>query len=428
MNKVVIIGGGMAGLAAGWRLSLLGVPVVIIEGERQLGGLARSFELDGRQYPLGYHHILSTDRALVRMLARTGLLRQVIWSFQRMAFALDGGFYNLSDPRSVLRMPLSGGDKLGMMRVLGAAMFNRVLRTGGSVDAATWLRRRGGGDLLERFFEPLARLKFGVGCDELSAEWLQARICAWEGIGRLGYIPGVNWAHELVAAMSAEIQSRGGELRAGDRVTRMSAGAGNAMRHVKLASGEQVEGSHFICTIPTPVLPSMMERFDEHRLDWIRYTRAVSCIVGCRELPRSPYYWTNFLSPPRSFGGMFRLELLNPSLGPPGVHLVNFVTHMGSGPGEGDDLIAASDDEIAARYLEDYRRSFDQTLNPDWARVSRIAHYSPVFCRGYRNPPPRSPVHPNLYFAGNFRTYPRITSTGQALDSGVEVADLIFKA
>ena len=416
----------MAGLAAGWRLSLLGQPVVIIEGEPQLGGLARSFELDGRQYPLGYHHILSSDHALIRTLATTGLLRQVTWSFQRMAFALDGGFYNLSDPRSLLRMPLPVRDKLGMVRVLGAALLNRTLRTGGSVDAATWLRRRGGGDLLERFFEPLARLKFGVGCAELSAEWLQARICAWEGIGRLGYIPGVNWAHELVAAMARDITRRGGELRAGDRVTRLRAGGGNTLRHVELASGERVHGTHFICTVPTPVLPAMLRRYDAHRLGWIKYTRAVSCIVGSRDIPRAPYYWTNFLSPRRSFGGMFRLELLNPSLGPDGVHLVNFVTHLGSaGAADDDNLFNASDDEITARYLADYRRSFDQDLNPNWARVSRIAHYSPVFSEGYRNPPPRSPVHPNLYFAGNFRTYPRITSTGQALDSGMEVADLV---
>ena len=46
--------------------------------------------------------------------------------------------------------------------------------------------------------------------------------------------------------------------------------------------------------------------------------------------------------------------------------------------------------------------------------------YSPVFFRHYRNPPIRSTTWSNLWFAGNYRTFPSIVSTGTALGSGVE--------
>jgi protoporphyrinogen oxidase len=423
MVRVVIIGGGMSGLAAGWHLARSEHSVVVLERETSLGGLARSFEHEGRHYPLGYHHILRSDTALLRFLARVGLLPRVHWSRQRMAFALDGGLHSLSSPRSLLHLPFGNADKLRLLRVMARALLQRDAERP-DPDAATWIRARGGEALLEHFFEPLAQLKFGVGCDELSTRWLLARIGAWEGIGPLGYIPGHNWVHELVGAMAAGIRRGGGELRTGSAVIGTRRGAGGRLSAVELASGERVEGDIFVSTVPPPLLAPLLER-DSQDLGGIRYTRAVSCVLGCTTEPEPPCYWTNFLRPRRSFGGLFRLELLNPSLGPPGLHLVNFVTHLGASTG--DALYRASDDAITERYLEDHRRCFGQRLEPLWARVSRIGHYSPVFHHGYRNPPAASPSTPNLFFAGNYRTFPRITSTGQALDSGEEVAGAVVR-
>jgi hypothetical protein len=53
--------------------------------------------------------------------------------------------------------------------------------------------------------------------------------------------------------------------------------------------------------------------------------------------------------------------------------------------------------------------------------------YSPVFYRGYRNPPLRSATFSNLYFGGNYRTFPSIVSTGTALRSGLETAQAMLQ-
>jgi uncharacterized protein with NAD-binding domain and iron-sulfur cluster len=50
-----------------------------------------------------------------------------------------------------------------------------------------------------------------------------------------------------------------------------------------------------------------------------------------------------------------------------------------------------------------------------------------VFTRGYRNPPPRSASWSNLYFAGNYRTFPSVVSTGTALRSGLETAQAMLQ-
>lgn len=424
MQRVVIIGGGMSGLAAAWRLSELGLPVVVLEQEQRLGGLARTFEQDGRIYPLGYHHILAGDRALIHCLRLTGLLPRVRWSFQRMGFAMGGGLYNLSNPLDLLRLPLPLSAKWGMARVAAAALLARDAAEHDRQDAASWITARGGQRLLREFYEPLAQLKFGARCSELSAAWLRARVCAWEGVGRLGHIPGVTWTHQLVSALSTRIEQRGGQLRAGQRCVSLGTDRAGRLDHVELASGERVRAARFICTLAPPALTAMLPQGpDRSALGQIRYTRAVSCIVGTPTPPATPFYWTNFLQPRYAFGGLFRLDLLNPDLGPPGLHLVNFVTHLGAR--QPDELYEQPDESIIGRYLDHYRRCFGHVLTPRWIQVSRISHYSPVFTRGYRNPPLRSQTHRNLYFAGNYRTFPRVTSTGPALDSGWEAARVV---
>jgi hypothetical protein len=59
--------------------------------------------------------------------------------------------------------------------------------------------------------------------------------------------------------------------------------------------------------------------------------------------------------------------------------------------------------------------------------TSRVAAYSPIFERGFQNPPVRSGTWKNVYFAGNYRTFPSVASTGTALASGLEAAAAILR-
>jgi len=75
-----------------------------------------------------------------------------------------------------------------------------------------------------------------------------------------------------------------------------------------------------------------------------------------------------------------------------------------------------------SRYRDDFQAIFGFDLEPFWTNVARVPMYSPVFVRGFRNPPARSVSWENVYFAGNYRTFPSIVSTGTALGSGLETA------
>jgi protoporphyrinogen oxidase len=127
----------------------------------------------------------------------------------------------------------------------------------------------------------------------------------------------------------------------------------------------------------------------------------------------------NLASLDRTACGVFLLSSLNPTIGGPGEACVNFVTHL---RGRDRALLQKTDAELLAAYRDDFRAIFGFELEPFWTHVARVPMYSPIFDRGYRNPPLRSASWSNLYFTGNYRTFPSVASTGTALRSGLETA------
>lgn len=75
---VAIIGGGVAGLAAGWTLNDAGVDdIALLELEDEAGGNARSGRNAVSQYPLGAHYLPVANaeaKALIHLLERLGMI------------------------------------------------------------------------------------------------------------------------------------------------------------------------------------------------------------------------------------------------------------------------------------------------------------------------------------------------------------------
>ncbi len=59
----VVVGGGLTGLVAAWKLSEQGLSVCLVEAGRGLGGVNQSFDWEGHQIDLGCHFIGNDDDA-----------------------------------------------------------------------------------------------------------------------------------------------------------------------------------------------------------------------------------------------------------------------------------------------------------------------------------------------------------------------------
>ncbi len=415
--SVVVLGGGLSGAAAAYTLALSGLgKVTVLESGASLGGLAGSFEREGHFYPLGYHHILHRDRTLLFFLQRIGALPDVRWRRIRMLFHLGGGSYDLASLGGFLRFPMKLADKARFVRLMATAFVMRDWSAWEGRSAAELVDQCAGPGVREALFERLTRLKFELPCTEVSGAWLGARLHFREGSAPLGYIPHANWTKVFCDGVARLLEEAGVCVRLGTRVTRLHT-AGGAVTEAELESGERIRADRFVSTVPTEVYLRLVGEDRTPELERIRYSALISVICATRQRVRPDAYWNNLASLDRTAGAIFLLSSLNPTIGRPGDTCVNFVTHL---RGRDRPLFQESDDQLTARYLQDFRTVFGFALEPFWTNVARVPLYSPILDRSFRNPPMRSLSWPNVYFAGNYRTFPSIVSTGTALRSGVE--------
>lgn len=75
--EVIIIGAGMAGMAAGIRLALAGKQVIILERHNASGGLNSFYSIEGRKYDVGLHAMTNFVPKGTKSTPLTKLLRQL---------------------------------------------------------------------------------------------------------------------------------------------------------------------------------------------------------------------------------------------------------------------------------------------------------------------------------------------------------------
>jgi protoporphyrinogen oxidase len=64
MKKAIVIGGGITGLSAAWKLSENGYKVSIIESEKSFGGLAKTIKVGNYFFDVGPHAFLSEEKEI----------------------------------------------------------------------------------------------------------------------------------------------------------------------------------------------------------------------------------------------------------------------------------------------------------------------------------------------------------------------------
>jgi protoporphyrinogen oxidase len=171
-GTALVLGGGPAGLTAGYLLSKEGCPVVVLEAEGQVGGLAKTVEVDGYRFDLGGHRFftksLEVDMLWHEILGEEFLLRprmsRIYWNNRYLDYPLRGP--------DVIR-------KLGpieltrcMASYIKASLFPR--RPEESFE--DWVSNRFGRRLFELFFKTYTEKLWGVPTTEIRAEWAAQRI------------------------------------------------------------------------------------------------------------------------------------------------------------------------------------------------------------------------------------------------------------
>lgn len=161
---VVIVGAGVAGLTLGLKLAEAGVPVVILEREKTIGGLARSFSYaNGATFDIGPHRFHSDSERVNRFVFEI-LGEDYHWISRNSTLFLFGKY--LPWPMTlanVVSLPLP------LLVQAGLDLFRRrKARTDSFED---YIIERYGRVLYRTFFQPYTEKFLDYTCSNLHRDW-----------------------------------------------------------------------------------------------------------------------------------------------------------------------------------------------------------------------------------------------------------------
>ena len=153
VSKILVIGGGISGLACAWRLRQLGRPVLLLERGPRFGGVIDTIEQNGFRFDIGPQSFTNTQ-ALFELIDELGLGSELLQADPRAPrYILRHGRLvpaPLSPPQLLLTPLLSARTKL---RIISEPFrHTRPPETDESV--AAFVRRKFGSDLLANLVAP----------------------------------------------------------------------------------------------------------------------------------------------------------------------------------------------------------------------------------------------------------------------------------
>ena len=260
-KPVAVLGGGPAGLTAGYLLAQQGRPVIVLEAEDQVGGLAKTEVRDGYRFDLGGHRFFTKSKEVDDLWHE--VMKEEFLKRPRMSRIYWNGKF--------LDYPLNGMDvikKLGPIELMrsGLSYLWALMKPKGKEEnLEQWVSNRFGKRLYQHFFKTYTEKVWGVPTTELRAEWAAQRIkglsffsaakAAFFGNGDNKIKSLINEFHyprfgpgQMWETMCDEIIALGGEVRLNSPVEDIEIEDGRIVAIE--AGGERIEPSEVISSLP----------------------------------------------------------------------------------------------------------------------------------------------------------------------------------
>jgi zeta-carotene desaturase len=267
-SRVAVVGGGLAGLAAGCALADSGFHVTLFERRPYLGGRASSYQHPGTGEVVDncQHVLLGCCTNLVRFYERLGVENKIRW-YDRLTFLEPGGRASVIAP-SALPAPLHNAlaflraDCLDLSDKLAIAMAMAALAPSTPPDDGetflAWLRRhQQTKQAIERFWKPVLISALNEELDRVSvpyaAQVVRESFLKSSAAGRMG-VPTVPLT-ELYSVAGDYITSHGGEIRLRSGVESFLSGRDQVTIQV---SGEQANFDFVVFAVPFDVLSRIL--------------------------------------------------------------------------------------------------------------------------------------------------------------------------
>jgi protoporphyrinogen oxidase len=428
-----VVGGGIAGLAAAYRLQNNGHEVQVFEASEDLGGLAATYGTNGDRIEKFYHHLSQSEETILELAEELGV--EVEWRYKSDAFLVDGVVHPMDKPWEILAYPhLSFYDKfrLGMLvkeiDVRGLKpRFDTYdhLEDFEDVPIKEFLLEHTTQGVYEYFWEPLLDAKFGSRKEDVSAAWLLGRV-KFRGERdllkgeQLGYIP-----DSIGRLLDALIEAVGREnITTGARVTDLDTGSGAVEAMTVEREGDAT--THDVEGVIVATMPDVLEELTGYPCE-IDFQGTI-CSVLSLDRSLTDTYWLNLIDE-APFGVLIEHTNFVPTDRYGGEHLYYLASYVQDYE---EQLWQYSNEEVEEVWLDgvaDLFPQFDRS-QVNWIETARNPRTAPIYERGYLDmvvPYDLSgEVADGIYYAGmaSRAQYPERSLNG-GIEAGYACADLI---
>lgn len=388
-TDVLILGGGVTGLAAAQALKGSGLKALVLEKEAFTGGLSRTASAGKFRFDLGGHRLYFSRRDVrertEKLLAGSRLLRP------RRSSAVYTGGRLLTYPPTFLN------------GILYAAplIFSKGRRpaAGPGATLKDWLDSRLGPRIHDRYFRDYTRKVWGMGTDELSPLWAERRIGGGFSVktlllelfgGKLSskenadsFIYPEKGIGELPEALAADA---GPDCRilTGAEPLRFEMRNGRPVSLLFERGGEtcRAEFRFAVSTIPLKSLLPLIPGLPAGLGAGLRYRALVVLFAALRRKKALPHHWVYFPDPDAAFSRFCELANWSPAMAPGGWLPATFEFFCD----EGDSFWTMGKEELASLALSAPAFSGlagDFEAGP--AAVERLPHAYPLLYAGYES-------------------------------------------
>ena len=339
-EDVVILGAGLAGLSAAYRLQQEGAPFALFERESSVGGLCRSMTRDGFTFDCTGHlmHFRRPEiKALVeRLLGQSG--SELVAHQRRAVIYSHGVFTDYPFQANTFGLPVEVVKDclMGFIDAWGKRNRTSSTRRGRPRHFGEWVVRTFGEGISSHFMTPFNEKLWQRPLTELGCDWgggwlipiptLEEVVQGALGLANrnMGYNPSFYYPNEggIQCYPDAFARQVPKGLHLGHEMTAIDPGR----RVVSFRNGLQVRYRRLISTIPLPELfrratgfPASMTRL----ADGLSHVSVTNVNLGVDRPTIVPYHWIYF--PERQFP-FYRVGFpsnLTPSVAPPGQSLIS---------------------------------------------------------------------------------------------------------
>jgi oxygen-dependent protoporphyrinogen oxidase len=427
MPKVIVVGGGIAGLGAAYRLKGRGFDVEVLESEDTPGGRMRSERHGGFVIERGAQFIASSYKHMRRLAAELGLENEIEKLSNTRNAVLRRGRFELTEHeglRAIRRSKdLSLGAKLRLLKLLPTVFRHRKEldfyrpQKAWQLDnesAADYVHRTFGEEVLDYMIEPAFAGTFTVLPENMSKAFMLSTIATLLGGFRLLNFRGGNGSFTQALARHVTV-------RTGTRVDRVEPGPHRV--GVILESGELLGADAVVVAVPGNAaggICSDLTPSERRFLSGVRYASSIIAFVMAGEEALPPFYGAGFTRRERVRLYGMAVENAKSGVVPEGKTLFNcalaedLAAELMNAPDE--DVIEALNTELHKLPLQGLDTIEGYVIHR-WP--SLVPRFWPGYHRSIRDFLRREDRSRRLFFAGDYLVGPY---TEAALTSGLRAA------